>query len=132
MRCMGRNREIGVVERKLQHVSQVELGVVAQSGAGVRGRMLTFGDAKLSAVQTVRFLAGAVCHAHEDHALVVFLGRNNQAWTWFGLRVNIVRKVAPDDFASCRFWPPPHQALSSSKRLLRTVPPLALGADFLT
>ena len=132
MRCMGRNRKIGVVERKLQHISQVELGVVAQSSARVRGRMLTFGDAKLSAVKTVRLLTGAVCHAHEDHSLVVFLGRNDQTRARFGLGVNVVRKVAPDDFPSRWFRPAPHQAVSSSKRLLRTVPPLAFGADFLT
>ena len=52
MRCMGRNREISVVERKLQHISQVELGVVAQTRAGVGGRILTSGDPIFPAVQT--------------------------------------------------------------------------------
>jgi hypothetical protein len=46
--------------------------------------------------------------------------------------MNVVRKMAPNDFAGRRLWPPPHQTLSWSKRLLRTVPPLALGADFWT
>jgi hypothetical protein len=46
--------------------------------------------------------------------------------------VNVVRKVAPADFTSRWFWPPMHQALSGSKRLLRIVPPLAFDADFLT
>jgi hypothetical protein len=46
--------------------------------------------------------------------------------------VNVVREMAPDDFASCGFWPPAHQAFSNSNKLLRTVPPLAFGAVFLT
>ena len=32
---MRRDREVGVVERELKHVSQVEFGVVAQTGAGI-------------------------------------------------------------------------------------------------
>jgi hypothetical protein len=108
MRRMRRDREVGVVERKLKHVSQVELGVVAQSGAGVCGSMLTFGDPRFTAIQTPRLLTGAICHAHENHPFVVFLGRKDQARTWFGLRVNVVRKVAPDDFSRRWFRPPTH------------------------
>jgi len=33
---VGWNREVGVVERKLKNVSQIKLGVVAQTGAGIR------------------------------------------------------------------------------------------------
>jgi len=94
--------------------------------------MLAFGDPEFSAVKRVRLLACPIRHAYEDHSLVVFLGRNNEAgaWLWFG--VNVVREMASDDFASHGFRPPAHQAFSNSNRLLRTVPPLALGADFLT
>ena len=124
--------EVGVVEGKLENVSQVEFGVVAQTGAGICTRLFALCDSEFPAVETLRLLAGPVCHAREDRAFVVLLGRNNEAraWLWFG--VNVVREMAPDDFASRGFRPPAHQAFSNSNRLLRTVPPLALGADFLT
>ena len=126
------DREVGVVERKLQNASQVEFGVVAQTGAGIGSRVLALCDSEFPAVETVRLLASPIRHAHENHAFVVFLGRNNEAgaWLWFG--VNVVREIASDDFASRGFRPPAHQTFSDSNRLLRTVPPLALGADFLT
>ena len=124
--------EVGVVERKLKNVSQVEFGVVAQTGAGIGSRVLALCDSEFPAVETVRLLAGPIRHAHENHASVVFLGRNNEAGAWLGFGVNVVGEVAPDDFASRGFRPPAHQAFSNSKRLLRTVPPLAFGADFLT
>ena len=56
--------------------------------------MLIVGNAKLCAVQTARLLAGAVRHAHGDHALVVLLGRNNEARAWLDLGVKVVMKVA--------------------------------------
>ncbi len=126
------DREVGVIERELKNVFQVEFGVVTQTGAGIGGWVLALCDPEFPTVETVRLLAGPVCHAHEDHAFVVLLGRNHEAgaWLWFG--VNVVREMAPDDFASRGFRPPAHQAFSNSNRLLRTVPPLALGADFLT
>ena len=130
--CMRWDREVGVVERELKNVSQVEFGVVAQTGAGICTRLLALCDSEFPAVETVRLLAGPIRYAYENHAFGVFLGRNNEsgAWLWFG--VNVVREMAPDDFASRGFRPPAHQAFSISNRLLRTVPPLALGADFLT
>jgi len=126
------DREVGVVERELKNVSQVEFGVVAQIGAGIGSRVLALGDPELTAVEPICPLTGPICHAHEDHAFVVFLGRNNEAGAWLWFWVNIVREMAPDDFASCWFRPPAHQVFSNSNRLLRTVPPLALVADFLT
>ena len=100
---VGRNEEIGAIKRP-----------------------------KFPTVEAIRLLAYPVCHAHEDHAFVIFLDRNNEARAWFGLGVNVVGEVASDDFASRGFRPPAHQAFSNSKRLLRTEPPLAFGADFFT
>ena len=126
------DREVGVVERELKNVSQVEFGIKAQTGAGICTRLLALCDSEFPAEETVRLLAGPIRHAHENHAFVVFLGRNNEAGAWFWFGVNVVREMAPDDFASRGFRPPAHQVFSNSNRLLRTVPPLALGADFLT
>ena len=124
--------EVRVVERKLKNVSQVEFGVVAQTCAGIGIRVLALRDTEFPNVQTICLLACSVCHAYKDRAVVIFFGRNNETRSWFGFGVNVVREVAPDDFASRWFWPPAHQGFSNSKRLLRTVPPLAFGADFLT
>jgi len=63
--------------------------------------MLAFGDPEFSAVKRVRLLACPIRHAYEDHSLVVFLGRNDEARAWFGVGMNVVREVAPDDVA-CR------------------------------
>ena len=126
------DREVGVVEREHKNVSEVELGIKAQTGAGIRAGLLALGDSEFPAEETVRLLAGPIRHAHENHAFVVFLGRNNEAGAWFWFGVNVVREMAPDDFASRGFRPPAHQVFSNSNRLLRTVPPLALGADFLS
>ena len=129
---VGWDREVGVVERELKNVSEVEFGVVAQTGAGICTRLLALCDSEFPAVETVRLLAGPIRHAHENHAFFVFLGRNNEAGAWLWFRVNVVREMAPDDFASRGLRPPAHQVFSNSNRLLRTVLPLALGADFLT
>ncbi len=59
MWCMGRNREIGVVERQLMHVSEVQFCVVAQPGAGVCGRLFILGDAKFTTKLMIRLLIGA-------------------------------------------------------------------------
>ena len=93
--------------------------------------MLTLGDSKFSAVEAIGFLTCAIGHAHEDPSFVVFFGRSDETRSWFRSWVDIVRKVAPGDIARRWFWPPTHQVLSISKSVLRTVPPLALGADFL-
>ena len=77
------------------------------------------------------FFVRATSNAHEDPAVIVLLGGWDEASAGFGLGVNVIREVAPGNVASRGFRPPAHQALSISKRLLRTVPPLALGADFL-
>ena len=132
VRRVRRDGEVGVVERELKNISQIELGVVAQTGAGIGSRVLALGNSEFPTVQTICFLAGSICHAHEDNAFVVHLSRNNEtrSWLWFG--VNVVRKVSPDDFSSRGFRPPAHQVLSNSNRLLRMVPLLALGADFLS
>lgn len=130
MRRMGWYRKVGVVVRQFKNMPQVEFGVVAQSGAGIGGRMLAFGDPKFSAVKLVRLLACPINHAHKDHALVVLLGRNDEARAWFGFGMSVVREVAPDDVASRGFRPPTQQAFSISNRLLRMIPPLALSAAF--
>ena len=128
---MWRDREIGVVERELKNVFQVEFGVVAQTGAGIGSRLLALCDSEFPAVETSRLLAGSIRHTHKNHAFVVLLCRNNETGAWFWFGVNVVREMAPNDFASRGLWPPAHQAFSNSNRLLRTVPPLAFGADFL-
>ena len=119
------DREVDVVERELKNVSQVEFGIKAQTGAGICARLLSLCDSEFPAVEAVRLLAGPIRYAHENHAFVVFPGRNNEAgaWLWFG--VNVVREMAPDDFAAvgsghqrirrypiqtgccgqCRLWP---------------------------
>ena len=126
------DREVGVVERELKNVSQVEFSVVAQSGASICTSLLALCNSEYPAVETVRLMASPISHVHENHTFVVFLGRNNKggAWLWFG--VDVVREMAPYDFTSRGFRPPVHQVLSNSNRLLRIAPPLALGADFLT
>lgn len=101
------DREVGVVERELKHVSQVEFGVVAQTGAGVCTGLRAFCDSEFPAVKTLRLLAGPIRHAQENHAFGVFLGRNHEAGAWLGCRVNVVREMAPDDVAS-RGRRPPH------------------------
>ena len=128
---VGRYREIVVVVRQLEHLAQIKLDVVAQASTGISGGMFTLGDSKFPAVEPIRLLAGSVSHAHKNPSLLIFFGRSNETRTWLWLWMNIVRKVAPRDIACGRFRPPPHQVLSISKRLLRTRPPLALGADFL-
>lgn len=65
---VGWDGEVGVVERKLKNISQVELGVVAQTGAGIDSRLLALCDPEFPAVVTVRLLTGPICHAHENHA----------------------------------------------------------------
>jgi len=60
------DREVGVVERKLQNASQVEFGVVAQTGAGISSRVLALCDSEFPAVETVRLLASPIRHAHEE------------------------------------------------------------------
>jgi hypothetical protein len=94
--------------------------------------VLALGYPKFSAVEAVCLFAGPIGNTHEDHSIVILFDQNNETGARLRLGVNVVRKVAPDYFASRWFWPPMHQVLSSSKRLLRTVPPLAFGADFLT
>jgi len=76
------DREVGVVERKLKNVFQVEFGVVAQIGAGISSKVLALGDPELTAVEPISPLASPIRNAHEDHAFVVLLGRNDEAWTW--------------------------------------------------
>ena len=71
MRSMGRYREIGVVVGQLESLAQVKLGVVAEAGDGISGRMFTLGDPEFAAVEPMSFLARSVGHAHEDSALVV-------------------------------------------------------------
>ena len=58
------DREVGVVERELKNVSQVEFGVVAQTGAGLCTSLLALCDSEFSAVETVRLLAGPIRDAH--------------------------------------------------------------------
>jgi hypothetical protein len=94
--------------------------------------MLGLGNAELSAVQPIRLLAGAIGNAHEYFALIVLHGRNDEPWARLRFGVDVVREVAPDDVACSGLRPPVHQALSTSKRLLRTVAPLAMGAVFLS
>ena len=130
MRCVGRNRKIIVVVGELEHLAQIKLGVVAQTCTGISGGMFALGDAKFPAVEPIRLLTRSVGHAHKKSALIVFFGESDQARTRFGLWMHMVREVTPGDVASSGLWPPPHQLLSMSKRLLRTRPPLALGADF--
>lgn len=129
---VGRNREIGVVEWEVKNVSQVKFGVVTQPGADISRRLFALGDPEFATVETIRLLAGPVGHAHKGHACFVDLSRNNEPGAWFGLGMDVIREVAPNDFAGRGFWPPAHQVLSNSNSALRTVPPLALGADFFT
>ena len=63
--------------------------------------------------------------------VALLLDRNHKTRTSFRFGVNVVRKVAPHNIARHRLRPSVHQALSVSKRRLRTTAPLALGADFL-
>ena len=101
MRRMGWNREVCVAERQFKNIPQVELGVVAQSSAGIGGRMLAFGEPKFSAVEPTRLLACPIRHAHKDHSLVVVLGRNDEAWAWFGFGMNVVfTKARKNPYAS--------------------------------
>ena len=119
------DREVGVVERELKNVSQVEFGVVAQTGARICTRLLALCNSEFPAVETVRLLAGPIRYAHENHAFVVFLGRNNEAGSGFGLGLMLSGKwnqtispamgsghqrirrfpIQTDCCEQCRLWP---------------------------
>ena len=131
MRGMWGHGKVVVVVRQFQCFAQVKFGVVTEASTGVRSRVFTPGDAEFAPLESMGLLAGAIRHAHEDHPLIVFLGCHDESGASLWFRMDIVGKVTPDDFTCGGFRPPAHQALSISKRLLRTVPPLALGADFL-
>jgi len=60
MRRMGWYRKIVVVVRKLEHLAQIKLGVVAQTCTGVSGGMFALGDAEFTAVEPIRFLTRSV------------------------------------------------------------------------
>ena len=69
----------------LSLVFQLEFGAIFQTGAGIGSGVLTLRDPEFPAVETICLLTGPICHAHEDHAFVVLLGRNNETRAWFGL-----------------------------------------------
>lgn len=89
-------------------------------------------NTELTAIKTIYFLTGSISHDNKYLAFIVPFGRGNEARTCLGPGVDMVREMTPNDIACRWFWPPTHQALSASKRLLRTVPPWAFGADFLS
>ena len=72
MWCMGRYREVGVVERKFENFSQVEFGVITQASASVCGGMLAFCDPEFPTVKAICLLAGPIGHADEDQTIIVF------------------------------------------------------------
>jgi hypothetical protein len=78
VRRTGRYRKIGFVVRKLEHLAQIKLGVVAQACTGVCGGMFALGDAEFTAVEPIRLLTRSVGHAHKKPALIVFLGQRDQ------------------------------------------------------
>ena len=127
---MRRSGEAGFVKRKFYDMAKIELGVVAQSCDDVCDWLLAFGDTELSSIEVICFFTCSVCDVRKDSPQIVQLGRQDQARSRIGL--SIVMEVGPDDFACCGFWPPAHQALSGSKRWLRTLPPMALGAELLS
>jgi hypothetical protein len=74
MRSMGRHREMVIVVRKLEHLAQIELGVVAKAHTGISGGMFTLDDAEFASVEPIRPLTRSVGHTHENPALIVVLG----------------------------------------------------------
>lgn len=75
MRRMRWHREIVVVKRQIQHLAQVEFGVIAQAGGCIASRVLALGDPKFPTIEPIGFL----CRRR-----LLWLKRRGQVvlWVW--------------------------------------------------
>ena len=107
-------------EGEVNGLFQIELGVFAQSGGVIGGVIVITQDGEFATVQGGRALAGGVGDTHLELRRIIVKDDQNQGRARFWPRVDVIGKVAPDDFAGGGFFPPPCHEFSGSSRLERT------------
>lgn len=117
---------------QFKNLPQIELGVKAQMSRLERRRIPLAKNRKLTSIERCRALAGSISHLNRELRRIIIKDGKNQCRSGFGVRMDVVWKVAPHDIPGRRLLPPTHHhAVSVSNRLERTDLFFAAGTAFL-